>query len=295
VPLSSRYLDEFIDFDDELKQAIMQRKRILLVAFDEAFLVPPFTISARQSPFIWLTDRLCFGARLRRRQSAANLLSELDACGIEYYATGLFSLSESCEESTTRRAQAEDEPFWATLLGSFINWTKSPFKWVDLFPPTEWYPGDEDEDDDDLTQLCRFLQEDQAPAPLPESAEKPAAEPAAEPQAAPDPVPPVPSPVPQPAIPRKRRVPALIRESSGETIELPEGIFYIGSDPLNADYCLEMPDVRDRHMAFRTDRHNTYIQEIGITDTRSPYYSERLLQQGDFIAIGEERFFFRYF
>lgn len=285
---SARYLDEHIDFDEELERAITQKKRILLVATDEAFLVPLFSVSAKVSPYIWFADRFCSEKRRNRRNQCTSLLWRLEAAEIEHCAVSIFSLSEGCAESRQRASRNNGDPPWAVRLDLFINSLKFPYSLLGLVYPTDWVP-DPKNSDDDLANLCRFLQASSTEA----APELPAAEPAEEKAAE--------KPEPSPAAVSVRRISSLIRESSGEIIELPEGVFYIGSDPLNCGYCLEMPDVRDRHVAFRTTLTDSHISEVGTDPSDAPSLINgetftglvRRLEHGDLITIGGENFIFR--
>jgi len=272
---------------DELQRAISAGKKILLTARSDRFAVP-YGLSARTNFHCWWTDRTESSSAKKCRQKVLDVLRLMQKLELPHLWISLYSLSCSCQLLRFEAAERRGDPGWTIFLDLLIHIQKMPFPLVDLIYPEKWDPAlelDEDgspvdpsERDDDfecLGQFCRFLT-DELPASLPEIAEEKPAEP-------------LPEPVPIPEKPKKRRIPSLIRESTGDIIELPEGIFYIGSDPLNCGYCLEMPDVRDRHLAFRTEHQTSYVSEAEIETA-----NERPLSHGDLITVGEEQFIFRY-
>lgn len=268
-----------------LQLAVSERKRLVFVMINEE-------LAARYGGnFLdWLAN-IAYPIGSRYRKVFQSIMREVDLANIPCLLTDFEQLRFSAAYSRWQSGKKEGLPLWLMML-----------EWLMKSPPGWDVSGEKNSD-------CRLLYEfltnprqlpagggaEALPAPAEEVSEDvPEAEPVSETGIGETES----KAVPEPDFRVRRRIPSLIRENSGEIIELPEGIFYIGSDPLRCGYCLEMPDILDRHAAFRTGEHASYITEaVSGTLTvngQSDLPKDFLLRHGDIITLGEESFIFRY-
>jgi len=243
-----------------LQLAVADRKRMVLLMIDEEL-----AISYGSGFEVILNLAFMFGGG-RQRKIFQSIMREIDLANIPYFRSEMDTLYHAAAYEFWQAETKLNTPLWIRVLG-FLTKT-APSGNPDSFSPYG-----------EVRRLYDFLTGAFAAGSLPEAQDLPLL---------PE------EKLPSPAMPlsetsEKRRIPSLIRESTGDIIELPEGIFYIGSDPLNCGYCLEMPDVRDRHLAFRTELQTSYVSEADIEMA-----GERPLSHGDLITVGEEQFIFRY-
>lgn len=258
-----------------LQLAVSERKRLVFVMIDEE-------LAARYGGNIldWLAW-IAYPIGNRYRKAFQSIMREVDLANIPCRLTDFEQLRFSAAYSRWQSGKKEGLPLWLMVL-----------EWLMKSPPGWDVSG---EKNSDCCLLYEFLT---TPRALPAGNDG-AALPAPAEELPPEDIPGTEAePVTEPDFRVRRRIPTLIRESSGEIIGLPEGIFYIGSDPLSCGYCLEMPDILDRHAAFQTDERGSRITEsvsgTAAVNGQSDLPKDFLLQHGDIITLGEENFIFRY-